>query len=66
MIAFGPVFKGFSTLAELLTMKGVPETIGLITGLVGTFITTFGSAKSPHCCYNSLGCATDRCLYAYY
>jgi len=37
MIAFGPVLKGFSALAEILTMKGVPETIGLITLLVGTF-----------------------------
>ena len=37
MIAFGPVLKGFSALAEVLTMKGVPETIGLITLLVGTF-----------------------------
>ena len=37
MVAFGPVLKGFSALAEALTMKGVPEAIGLITLLVGTF-----------------------------
>ena len=59
MVAFGPVFKGFATLAELLSMGYMPHAIAMFTGLIGV-ITTLKTAKLAHIAVQQIGIATDK------